>query len=119
MNINICRPFTLYNDFIPPVSEDHSDWRYISFGYYDGFERGENLFTGGKYNLQHMWEYYLNQSESLNGSYLSQILYGLREETPEEEIITDNEFWDKDNIEKEYPFVFLSLIQISENEDGQ
>lgn len=119
MNINICRPFTLYNDFIPPVSEDHSDWRYISFGYYDGFERGENLFAEGKYNLQHMWEYYLKQSESLNGSYLSQILYGLREETPEEEIITDNEFWDKDNIEKEYPFVFLSLIQISENEDGQ
>lgn len=119
MNINICRPFTLYNDFIPPVSEDHSDWRYISFGYYDGFERGENLFAEGKYNLQHMWEYYLKQSESLNGSYLSQILYGLREETPEEEIITDNEFWDKDNIEKEYPFVFLSLIQISENENGQ
>lgn len=47
MNTNICRPFTLYNDFIPPVSEDHSDWRYISFGYYDGFERGENYLKTG------------------------------------------------------------------------
>lgn len=118
MNANICRPFTLYNDFIPPVSEDHSDWRYISFGYYDGFGRGENLFGDGRYNPQRMWEYYLEQSEGLNGSYLSQIFYGLREEEPDEEIVTDKEFWDKDNIEKEYPFVFLSLIQVSENQNG-
>lgn len=119
MNTNICRPFTLYNDFIPPVSEDHSDWRYISFGYYDGFERGENLFEDGKYNLQCLWEYNLQQSKNLNGSYLSQILYGLREEKTGEEIVTDKEFWDKDKVEKEYPFVFLSLIQISEHEDRQ
>lgn len=101
MNTNICRPFTLYNDFIPPVSEDHSDWRYISFGYYDGFERGENLFEDGKYNLQCLWKYNLQQSRNLNGSYLSQILYGLREEKTGEEIVTDEDFWDKDKAEKE------------------
>ncbi len=119
MNANICRPFTLYNDFIPPVSENHSDWRYISFGYYDGFGRGENLFEDGRYNPQRMWEYYLEQSEGLNGSYLSQIFYGLREEEPGGEIVTDKEFWDKDNIENEYPFVFLSLIQVSEKQNGR
>ena len=57
----------------------------------------------------------MKQSEKLKGSYLSQILYGLREEEPGKEIITDNEFWD-DNVEKEYPFVFLSLIQVDKNE---
>lgn len=118
MNTNICRPFTLYNDFIPPVTENHNDWRYISFGYYDGFGRGENLFRDGKYNLQRMWEYYLEQSEKLNGSYLSQILYGMREEEPQAEIITDCEFWNND-VEMQYPFVFLSLIQIDRNKDGQ
>lgn len=118
MTTNICRPFTLYNDFIPPVSEDHDDWRYLSFGYYDGFERGDNLFVEGTYNLQHMWKYYLQQSEKLNGSYLSQILCGLREEEVEGESITDKEFWDKETMEQEYPFVFLSLIQIDENKDN-
>lgn len=117
MITNICRPFTLYNDFIPPVSGDHSDWRYFSFGYYDGLKRGENLFKDGKYSLLPMWEYYLEQSAGLDGSYLSQILYGLREEQ-EKEVITDAEFWDEENMEKEYPFVFLSLIQINE-ENGK
>lgn len=37
----------------------------------------------------------------MNGSYLSQILYGLREEKTGEEIVTDEDFWDKDKAEKE------------------
>lgn len=118
MTKNICRPFTLYNDFIPPVSENHDDWRYLSFGYHDGFERGENLFVEGTYNPQHMWEYYLQQSEKLNGSYLSQILCGLREEE-EGESITDQEFWNPETMELEYPFVFLSLIQIDQDSSNQ
>lgn len=115
MTKNICRPFTLYNDFIPPVSENHDDWRYLSFGYHDGFERGENIFVEETYNPQHMWEYYLQQSEKLSGNYLSQILCGLREEEPEGESITDQEFWNKETMELEYPFVFLSLIQIDKD----
>lgn len=115
MTKNICRPFMLYNDFIPPVSENHDDWRYLSFGYHDGFEREENLFVEGTYNPQHMWEYYLKQSEKLNGSYLSQIFCGLREEDPEGESITDQEFWNRETMELEYPFVFLSLIQIDKD----
>lgn len=118
MITNICRPFTLYNDYIPPVDVIHRDWRYFSFGYYDGFNTEGNIFQNGEYNLQSIWKYCLKQSEALKGSYLSQTLYGLRAEEPNDEAITDNEFWNNNDIAKEYPFIFLSLIQIDGGKEG-
>ncbi len=46
---NICRPFVLYNDFLPPGSEIHETWDYLAFGYYDGLSVGENLFSPVSY----------------------------------------------------------------------
>ncbi len=44
---NICRPFVLHNDFLPPSREVHQDWDYLSYGYYDGISVGKNLFSDG------------------------------------------------------------------------
>lgn len=113
---NICRPFILYNDFLPPKEDIHEGWQYLSFGYNDGVSVGENLFNENECTLQVMWKYYVqNHTSSLDGSFSSQIIFGLRYEK-EDAVIHDSDFWDKD-VQKEYPFLFVSLIQIEKSTD--
>lgn len=109
---NICRPFILYNDFFPPVSEAHSEWQYLSFGYYDGVSVGEDLLEDGKCNFNALWEYYVTQGERMNGSYSALILWGLR---CEKEEAYDSYFWVNGTAE-EYPYLFLTLLQMKISE---
>lgn len=113
MEKNVCRPFILYNDFLPPVPEVHEKWEYLSFGYNDGVTVGDNLFRDEKYgyNFQRMWDYYVNHGEQKGEGYSSHILWGLRFEPDNSTGMTDEKFWDdKENI-AEYPFLFISLLQ--------
>lgn len=110
---NVCRPFVLYNDFLPPSNEAHMDWDYLSFGYYDGLTVDDNLFIVSNnqalnMSLPKLWDYYVKSSEELNGSFSSQIIFGLR--TEDEHDIPDEVFWSDEN-RSAYPFLFVSLIQ--------
>lgn len=102
---NICRPFTLYCDFLPP-SNGSRMWEYLSFGYYDGVDIGNNLFIESKWDLQKLWEDVSRKKEKLSGSYTEKNIYGFRTEDDDEG--WENEFWEK---REEYPFLFLVLLQ--------
>lgn len=43
---NVCRPFVLYNDFLPPDTEPHREWQYLVLGYFDG------IMVGGTYLMR-------------------------------------------------------------------
>lgn len=108
---NICRPFILYNDFLPPSKKKH-EWQYCSFGYYDGIDVEENLFSKDSEfsvhdELEKLWDYYVERSEKLEGSFSEQIIFGLRTEK-ENDNIKEQNFWDD---KEEYPFLFFTLIQ--------
>lgn len=104
---NICRPFTVYSDFLPPAKESR-DWQYLSFGYFDGVNVGHNLFESGDWDLEKMWHYTETQKAHLNGSFTEQTIFGFRAE--EDEDGKDEKFWEAAKGE-EYPFLFLVLLQ--------
>ena len=107
---NICRAFILYNDFLPPVAEAHQDWQYLSFGNYDGLSVGDNLFEENPCDFSALWEYHIDQGKNMNGSFSSQILWGVRYEASDD---GDGDFWDETQNEQ-YPFLFISLLQIKQ-----
>ena len=110
---NICRPFVLYNDFLPPTHEKHERWQFLSFGYYDGVFVGNNLCKERSGSLEGLWDYFLKYSNELDGSYSSQIIFGLRHEEDNVKKDLESELWDKGEKRKEFPFLFLSLIQVN------
>lgn len=108
---NICRPFILYNDFLPQEKKIHV-WDYCSFGYYDGIDIGENLLNKEQDCSVHdklatLWGYYVSRSEMLDGSFSEQIIFGLRTEQ-ENDNKKEQNFWDE---KEKYPFLFFTLIQ--------
>lgn len=104
---NICRPFTIYSDFLPPA-KDSRTWEYLSFGYFDGVDVGDNLFQSGSWDMEKMWHYTEGQKQQLNGTYTEQTVFGFRTEMEEERY--DEQFWNREILE-EYPFLFLVLLQ--------
>lgn len=115
---NICRPFVLCNDFIPPTSNESNNWQYLSWGYFDGITVEENLFKNDKSNednLNKLCQFYYNQSEKLEGSYSTQIVFGIRTELIGEDQTehggADYNFWKNKEINQKYPFLFITLIQ--------
>ena len=104
---NICRPFTLYSDFLPPAKTSR-DWKYLAYGYFDGVNIGDNLLEDGIWNFEKMWLYLESEKLHLDGSYTEQTIFGFR--TEEDGCEEDMQFWK--NIESDkYPFLFLILIQ--------
>ena len=77
---NICRPFVLHNDFLPPDSGPHEDWDYLAFGYYDGISIGENLFKDKEVSLNLLWDYEKERLKKLEGKYSEKIIFGFRSE---------------------------------------
>lgn len=112
---NICRPFILCNDFIPPAKGVHQGWKFLSFGYLDGILVEDNVFKKNTVSLLELWNHYQQQSEKLNGSYLPQIIFGMRYETPIDEV-KDDKFWNAPNLNIEFPFIFITLVQIDKKE---
>lgn len=110
---NICRPFTLYSDFLPPARECRK-WDYLAFGYFDGVNVGRNLFTDSGWDFGKMWQYSEEEKNCLDGSYTEQTIFGFRTEDEGEE---EAQFWE--NAENEsFPFLFLILLQDdSDNSD--
>lgn len=108
---NICRPFILYNNFLSSSENKDNLVMYTSFGYYDGLTIGKNLFVNNRIDLRKMWKFYVNQTNNLNGSYSSQIIYGFRSEQQDNK--KDEKFWRYAN-QKKYPFLFMSLIQFGQ-----
>ena len=102
---NICRPFILYSDFLPPVKECR-EWKYLSFGYYDGVDVEENLFNDDKWDLNKLWDTISKRKKKLSGSYTEKIIFGFRTEEDDEK--RDEEFW---STQKAFPFLFLVLLQ--------
>lgn len=112
---NICRPFVLHNDFLPPDSGVHEDWDYLAFGYYDGISIGENLFKDNEFSLNLLWDYEKERLKKLEGKYSEKIIFGFRSENDSytNAHIKDEIFW---NQETEYPFIFAILLQIKEED---
>ncbi len=111
---NICRPFVLYNDFLPPGSEIHETWDYLAFGYYDGLSVGENLFSQNDCSFNRLWDYEKKQLKNLKGKYSEKILFGFRNEYQTDPPRSrDSEFWIQAKKEATaYPFIFLTLLQV-------
>ena len=109
---NICRPFVLYNDFLPPGSEIHETWDYLAFGYYDGLSVGENLFSQNDCSFNRLWDYEKKQLKNLKGKYSEKILFGFRNEYQTDPPCSrDSEFWMQARKEATaYPFIFLTLL---------
>ena len=112
---NICRPFVLHNDFLPPDSGPHEDWDYLAFGYYDGISIGENLFKDKEVSLNLLWDYEKERLKKLEGKYSEKIIFGFRSENDSytNAYVKDEIFW---NQETEYPFIFVILVQIREED---
>lgn len=110
---NVCRPITLYNDFLPPDTEPHSDWDYLAFGYFDGINIGENnLLPDGRCSMEQLWDYDMQQTERLQGNYSQQTIYAFRAGN-------DADFWENAKKEgTEYPFLFVVLLQDKIDKDG-
>ena len=104
---NVCRPFTLYSDFLPPAKVSR-EWQYLAFGYFDGVNVGNNLFKDERWDFERMWEHSESEKTHLDGSYTEQTIFGFR--TEEEGCEKDKQFWEDAEGEK-YPFLFLILIQ--------
>lgn len=111
---NICRPFVLYNDFLPPGSEIHETWDYLAFGYYDGLSVGDNLFEQSDCSFGRLWDYEKKQLKNLKGKYSEKILFGFRNEHLTDPTCSrDSEFWKQAKEETTvYPFIFLTLLQV-------
>lgn len=107
---NICRPFILYTDFLPPSYEPHKDWQYMAWGYFDGIRVEKDLFEDGGCDFNKLWEFSGRQKERLDGSFSQQIVFGFRSEEDAEE--AEKSFWDEEKVRRqEYPFIFLCLLQ--------
>ena len=104
---NVCRPFTLYSDFLPPAKVSR-EWQYLAFGYFDGVNVGNNLFKDERWDFERMWKHSESEKTYLDGSYTEQTIFGFR--TEEEGCEKDTQFWEDAEGEK-YPFLFLILIQ--------
>ena len=78
--MNICRPITFYNNFVPP-STAVQEWKYEALGYYDGIDIDENIIshTDG-FNLKILWENLEKKAGKLSGRYNAQTLYAFRAE---------------------------------------
>lgn len=111
---NICRPFILHNDFLPPAEGAHDDWAYISYGYYDGVSVGENLFDQGRVDLRSLWEYSVERSSAMSGQFLEQTIFGFRSDEDEQQ---EADFW-ADKSREQYPFLFLSLLQFKNRKEA-
>jgi hypothetical protein len=107
---NVCRPFYLFNDYLPPSKAPDANTRWKILGYYDDLQVGENLFGGNDNNIdfEKLWEANLQKNESLCGSYSLQTIYGFRDKD-------DDEFWDSKNTD-DYPFLFFSMLQVGKSE---
>lgn len=108
---NICRAFTLYNDFALPGNTEINPGEYLSFGYYDGISVSGNLFqdVDGKYTFSCLWDHCVKVSEQAKGTYLSQTVYAFRTDESRE---YEENFWLDDEDGSEYPFLFFSFVQL-------
>lgn len=99
---NICRPFYLYNDFLPPSKKMEAEWKI--FGYYDDLSVGNPITLPDKaMDFEALWNIHMDQNEQLCGSYSKQIVFGFRNKK-------DDIFWEDAG---KYPFLFFSMLQIS------
>lgn len=112
---NICRPFVLYNDFLPPVPDVHQQWQFLSLGYNDGITVGDNLLeeNDGCFDFQAMWKYQVQYVEQMGNGCSSHILWGVRSESKEKEEggMRDADFWREWDEKPDYPFLFVPLLQ--------
>lgn len=112
---NVCRPFVLYNDFLPPVPDVHQQWQFLSFGYNDGITVGDNLLekNDGCFDFQAMWKYQVQYVEQMGNGCSSHIIWGVRSESEEKEEggVRDADFWREWGEKPDYPFLFVSLLQ--------
>ena len=113
--INIGRELVLYNDYIPPVSNDtpiQALWK--AFGYYDDIRIGENVFAQ-ETKIRNMWRKTEEHYGELEAKNTSQSIWIFR---TEESQYKDEWFWEKAKEGTEFPFLFISLIQVDRGEKG-
>lgn len=112
--MNICRPITFYNNFVPPSTEVQ-EWKYETLGYYDGVDIDENIISfRDEFNLKILWENLEKKAEKLSGRYNAQTLYAFRTED-ENTKISDRIFW-KEGMQGEeiiYPFLFIMMVRLN------
>lgn len=106
--INVCRPITFYNNFMPS-EEMEVIWDYCAFGAIDGVDVGENILLNGNRTVTEcIWESQKQFCSNLKGHYAAQQVYAIRFDEQDAECA----FWSGNN---DYPFFFFSRIQCDEN----
>ncbi|MBQ6587241.1 MAG: hypothetical protein IJI01_01020 [Butyrivibrio sp.] len=110
----VCRPFYLFNDYLPPSKPAVEDVQWKILGYYDDMLVGENLFENmeGALDFEKLWHAQRSQSEELCGSYSIQTVFGFRDDDDTKQ--RDAIFW-KDSETADYPFLFFSMLQIDKD----
>ena len=124
--MNICRPITFYNNFVPPTTLVQK-WEYEALGYYDGIDVGENIIKDKNiiedetiFSFAELWGILEEKAEEFCGCYNAQTLYAFRAEN-EDNKIKDLEFWKKVHLENGveifYPFLFIMMIRLNLSSD--
>lgn len=107
--MNICRPITFFNNFVPP-SNQRQEWEYEALGYFDGISIGDNIIKDTEFDLRQMRDALETLAKEFKGEYTAQIIHIFRHES-ENETNTDEIFWEQD--EKTYPFLFIVMLRLN------
>ena len=108
--INICRPITFYNNFVPAVSIERS-WEYCAFGAFDGVQIHNAILSKKASNiLTEILEHQNDFSKELEGKYTAQTIYAICHDDEQKE----KAFWE-DDVTK--PFIFFCRMQFKDNID--
>ena len=118
--MDICRPITFYNNFVPP-SKNEQKWEYEALGYYDGIDIGENIIDSQEvFSFAKLWEVLEEKAENFCGCYNAQTIYAFRSES-EADKIKDSMFWKKEYEENGivifYPFLLIMMIRLNLSSD--
>ncbi len=104
---NVCRPLYIYDDYL--MESSTHNWEWVSFGYYDGIDVGENLFEDGQIVFSRLWDKYVEYKKFASRSIVQrQIIWLMRTES-DQAGTSDEEFW---RDAASFPFMIVSLIQV-------
>lgn len=114
MNIDICRPITFHNQYIPLCeSKDSKEWMYLAFGTVDGIDVGDDLFRADSQKnsyLETIWEDQKKFAQNIRTSSISHRIYA---------IYTGDKDWEKKfwRNELRYPYKFFCRLQCCGNKE--
>ena len=104
---NVCRPLYIYDDYL--MESSTHNWEWVSFGYYDGIDVGENLFGDGQIVFSRLWDKYVEYKEDIPRSIAQRQIIWLMRTEHGRVCMSDEGFWEDAS---SYPFMIVSLVQV-------